>query len=91
MLTCKQVSEFVSQSLDRKLTRRERWALRFHLLICVACARFNRQLASMQKAIDRWLADSEQNAHVQLSAQARVRMSRRLESETSGSGSRSSQ
>lgn len=91
MLTCRQASELVSQSLDRELTRRERWALRFHLLICVACARFNRQLASMQKVIDRWLADSEDSAHVQLPVQAKVRMSRRLESEASGSGSGSSQ
>ncbi len=85
MLTCKQASELVSQSLDRSLTRGERWSLRFHLLICVACARFNRQLASIQAVIDKWLSDAAQNEDLQLPLQAKLRMSRALESEIAAS------
>lgn len=43
MLTCKEASALVSHSLDRRLAWRERWALRVHLLLCEACARFKRQ------------------------------------------------
>lgn len=85
MLTCKQASELVSQSLDRSLTRSERWSLRFHLLICVACARFNRQLASIQAVMNKWLSDTEQNEHLQMPLQAKLRMSQALESEIAAS------
>jgi len=85
MLTCKQASELVSQSLDRTLTRSERWSLRFHLLICVACARFNRQLHTIQTVIDKWLSDTGQNEHLQMPLQAKARMSQALESEIAAS------
>lgn len=81
VLTCKQASELVSQSLDRSLTRNERWSLRFHLMICAACARFNRQLTSIQAVMDKWLFETEQNKHLQLPTQAKIRMSQALESE----------
>jgi len=89
MLTCRQASELVSQSLDRTLTRSERWSLSFHLLICVACARFNRQLHAIQAVIDKWLSDSGQDEHLQLPLQAKVRMSQALESEIAVSRRRS--
>ncbi|PKO91906.1 MAG: hypothetical protein CVU15_09965 [Betaproteobacteria bacterium HGW-Betaproteobacteria-1] len=85
MLTCKQASELISQSLDRSLTRSERWSLRFHLLICVACARFNRQLASIQAVMNKWLSDTEQDEHLQLPLQAKLRMTQALESEIAAS------
>lgn len=44
MLTCKEASALVSQSYDRRLSWGERLGLRLHLAICVACARFARQL-----------------------------------------------
>jgi hypothetical protein len=89
MLTCKQASELASQSLERALTRSERWSLRFHLLVCVACARFNRQLASIQRVMNKWLSDTEQNQQLQLPLQAKLRLSRTLESEIDASRSKS--
>ncbi len=44
MLSCKQASQLISQSLDRRLSGRERWSLRFHLIICYMCTRFSKQL-----------------------------------------------
>jgi hypothetical protein len=50
MLSCKETSLLVSQSLDRGLSWRERWAVRLHLLLCAACARFKRQVEFLRTA-----------------------------------------
>ncbi len=80
MLSCKQASQLVSQALDRPLTWRERWALRMHLLMCAACRRFNRQLALIRLAVGRMLSETEQNGSLRLSPEARLRMTKALES-----------
>ncbi|CAG0993311.1 hypothetical protein MTYP_02402 [Methylophilaceae bacterium] len=80
MLSCRQASELVSQSLDRPLNLRERIAVRFHLLICTACTRFSRQLALMHAAIKKLASETEQNESLQLSRQVRDRITRALES-----------
>jgi len=43
MLSCKDVSETVTDHLEGSTTFRERAALRFHLLICKHCRRFYHQ------------------------------------------------
>lgn len=80
MLSCKQASELVSQSLDRQLTMRERFSLRFHLLICAACTRFSRQLAYIQATIKKFVFDTEQNEGLKLSASAKERMAEAMKS-----------
>ncbi|OIO55017.1 MAG: hypothetical protein COX57_00900 [Alphaproteobacteria bacterium CG_4_10_14_0_2_um_filter_63_37] len=49
MLNCRQASVLVSQRLDRPLTLRERLDLHLHLLICVACRHFDRQMGLMHR------------------------------------------
>ena len=51
MLSCKQASQFISASLDRPLTLRERIVLRLHLIICKYCKRFSEQLQTMRVAM----------------------------------------
>ena len=51
MINCKQASQFISASLDRHLTLRERFALKLHLLLCKYCKRFSQQLQSMRVAM----------------------------------------
>lgn len=80
MLSCKQASQLVSQALDRPLTWRERWALRLHLWMCAACRRFNRQLALIRLVVGRMLSETEQNGNLRLSPEARLRMTKALES-----------
>jgi hypothetical protein len=43
-LSCDEASRLASESLDRQLTRSERWGLRFHTLACRSCHRLLRQL-----------------------------------------------
>lgn len=60
MLSCKQASQFISASLDRPLTLRERIVLRLHLIICKYCKRFSQQLQTMRVAMTT-LAQSIEN------------------------------
>lgn len=80
MLSCKQASQLVSQALDRPLTRRERWALRLHLWMCAGCRRFNRQLILIRLAVGRMLSETGQDGNLRLSPEARLRMTKALES-----------
>lgn len=50
MKSCRQITRLVSAALDRRLTLRERLQVRFHLLFCTGCARFERQLRFMRRA-----------------------------------------
>ena len=79
MLSCKGASQLISQSNDRRLTRRERLALRFHLLICVVCKRFSRQLDMISSAVKRMRNKAEANTEVQLPPEARQRIADAIE------------
>lgn len=79
MLNCKQTSLLVSQSLDRPLTWRERWAVRLHLWICVYCRRFTWQLGFIRKQMRLWHVAQTTTEDIQLSATAKVRITQQLE------------
>lgn len=51
MLNCRQVSDLLSDRLDRKLRPMERLGLRVHLSMCQACARVEGQLEFLRKAV----------------------------------------
>jgi len=51
MLSCKEVTRLVSESLDRQLPLRQRLAVRMHLLLCKACTRYRRQLLFIKKVV----------------------------------------
>ncbi len=54
MLTCKEVTRLASEKLDRPLSLRERIEFRMHLMMCVACSRFDTQMQFMRKAMSRY-------------------------------------
>jgi Putative zinc-finger len=74
MLSCKQASEYISQSLDRKLTIRERFALKLHLLICKYCKQFSQQLQALRVAINAYVRSIESDYTIEMSAEARKRI-----------------
>ena len=49
-MSCKEVTELLSQSIERRLSLRETLRLRMHLLVCDACARFKRQMEFLHAA-----------------------------------------
>ncbi len=52
--TCKHTAELLSQSQDRSLSLPEKTRLHLHLLLCVGCRNFNRQLEFMRAALRRY-------------------------------------
>ncbi len=80
MLTCKQASQLISQSLDHPLSWSQRMQLRVHLFICDACSRFNRQLHLLRIALHRIRDQIEQDSTIQLPLEVKARIERKIES-----------
>ena len=51
LLACKEATRLVSQLNERPATALERARLRWHLAACAACARFERQIALLRRAM----------------------------------------
>jgi Putative zinc-finger len=81
MLNCKQTSQLVSQSLDRRLSLRERIAVRIHLLICKYCKRFSQQLLAMRLGLQRMTKSVEDDTQLHMPSESKARIAKALESE----------
>lgn len=80
MLTCKEATQLISKSLDRQLTRRERFAVRVHLLICKYCKRFAEQLLVVRQALSRMTGSIENDDLILLPAETKTRIANSIES-----------
>lgn len=80
MLDCKQASHLLSQSMERRLSIRQRCLLRLHLMMCDACTQFFRQLGFLRKAIAELGRRVENDGRLVLSNQARERIAQAVES-----------
>ncbi len=81
MLTCKQASKLVSQSLDRPLTWSEKVLLRLHLLICDPCTQFKRQLNMLRTALRKIRNDMENDHTIKLPLEVKDRILHTIESD----------
>lgn len=79
MLSCKETSQLLSQSLDRQLTLRERFALQFHLMLCKYCKRFSQQLQIIRVSVKALIDDVEKNDTIKISSAAKKRISNVLQ------------
>jgi len=59
MLSCKDVTQLISESMDASLPIGKRIGVRLHLLICKFCLRYKRQLLLIRETA-RHLAASEE-------------------------------
>jgi len=85
MLSCQDVTDLASKSLDAPLTRRQRWGMRLHLLFCRMCRRYARNLRFIEQALKR-ARDGKlesSSAYRKLSEQARARIQRALQDKNS--------
>lgn len=80
LLNCKQASQIISQSLDNPLSWPDRMKLKFHLFICNACTRFNQQIRLIKNAVHRIKFETENDATIQLSLEAKARINQAVES-----------
>jgi predicted anti-sigma-YlaC factor YlaD len=83
MLTCQQASELVSQSLDQPLSLKNRFTLKFHLMMCSACHRFNRQMRQLRSAILGLVKTTENDESITLSPEAKAKISQKLSKDAS--------
>lgn len=80
MLTCKQASQLISQSLDHPSSWSGWMKLKLHLLICSACNRFKQQLSLLRVALLHIRNNMENDESIQLPLDAKDRIAHRIES-----------
>lgn len=78
MPSCKDISEMISQGMDRNLPLSKRLAIRLHVSMCGLCRRYEKQLRLLRHGFARY-ADPEKNAtEKSLSPEAKVRLEKAL-------------
>ncbi len=50
VFNCKDVSSLISRSLDKKLPISTRLGIKFHLMMCKLCRRYEKQLLTLHEA-----------------------------------------
>lgn len=81
MLSCKQASKLISQSLDRPLTWSEKIQLRLHLFMCNPCTQFKRQLNMLRTAMQ-WIRNGiEHDSTIKLPLDVKDRILHRIKSD----------
>ena len=60
MLSCKEATRLVSESMDHALPLDKRIGVRIHLLMCRFCARYERQLLLIREIVRRFVAAEEE-------------------------------
>jgi hypothetical protein len=76
-LRCEEASRLSSESLDHDLASADRLAWRLHLLICVSCRRYRRDILALRR-ISNQMADSVDRLGTTLPDDARERIKRAL-------------
>ncbi len=74
MLDCKQTSQLISQSLDRSLTLRERFALQLHLFVCKYCKQFSQHLQTLRVALKQLTSSIENDSTIEMPSVAKKRI-----------------
>lgn len=83
MYSCKQVSQIVSESLDKKLPFLTRVQLWMHLGMCGLCARFRKNMIRVDQSAKNYAKDLERDVNSdgpELSEESRERLKSALES-----------
>ena len=80
LLSCKKASQIISQSLDKKLTAKERFSLNLHLVICKYCKRFSQQMQSIRVALKQSTSAIESDDSINMSSETKKRLLQSIES-----------
>lgn len=83
---CKTITPTLGESLDRRLSAREKIEMRLHLFTCQACARYIEQVKFLREAVhlrEEKLEEIERASSMRLSDEAKLRLKNALKS-TSG-------
>lgn len=81
MLSCRDVTQLISESMDTSLPIGKRIGVRVHLLMCKFCARYERQLLLIREMLRRLVPEGGKDggpAEETLSVEARERIKKSL-------------
>ncbi len=73
---CKEVTQMVSESLDRKLPLHQRMGIRVHLFMCKFCSRYRKQLLILREAMrlqEKYVEDTKPSPTLRPEARERIR------------------
>ena len=76
--SCKAATRLQSEALDRKLTLRQRFGLRAHLLICKWCRRYGKQITFLRNAAHEHPDEMAKPVSQKLSDEAKERIRQKL-------------
>lgn len=48
MMNCQQATRLLSEAQERQLSLGEKWALKFHVMMCSGCRKFSRQMNTLR-------------------------------------------
>lgn len=78
MPSCRDISELISQAMDRRLPLRKRLSIRLHVSMCGFCRRYEKQLHLLRHGFTCY-ADPDQNqAEKPLSPEAKAKLEKAL-------------
>ncbi|MGH8272637.1 MAG: zf-HC2 domain-containing protein [Gammaproteobacteria bacterium] len=83
MMNCRDTARLLSERLEHPLGRRREWALRFHLLICTACRRYDSQIRWLHKLLR---SEARAESAASLGEAARERIVARLHASEANDG-----
>lgn len=79
MFRCQDVSQLVSESMDRNVFWGERLGIRFHLMMCRYCTRHKHQLQAVKELVHVYAQHLEEaEPTIQLSEEAKQKMKHML-------------
>ncbi len=76
---CDELTQLASESLDRRLSLKERILIRLHLGMCVLCRRYHRQLRVIHEALKENPDNFTEAYQVTLSADRKARLKKLIE------------
>ncbi len=77
MFSCKKITGMISESMDRKLPLSRRMGIRFHLMMCSLCRRYEQQLLFIRSVL-RWDKETDDISGQSLPDDARERIEKKL-------------
>ncbi len=81
-IRCERATQLASDALDRELSWDERFALRWHTIVCAPCRRMMQQLGTLRQTLarmpDGWRINVSDASTVRLSPERRAQIKRLL-------------
>lgn len=79
MPSCRDISQLISDGMDRKLPLRKRLSIRLHVSMCGLCRRYEKQLHLLREGTHHYADPDENEVEKSLSPEAKEKLQKALE------------